>query len=137
MGLRHDAGGKDFAQRKNLRIARFLNRIVFCCFAEDTGLLPKSLFSELLKTGIDDPRLLAETLEKLFAVMARGGTFGKDKIPHFNGHLFEESTVFEFTEDELRERWLNPPEWTETRHLEFPAPWAARGTATLPMQKAE
>ena len=30
--------------------------------------------------------------------------------------------------NELRERWLNPPEWTETRTLEFPAsvdgPWA-------------
>src|SRR5262245_39207721 len=35
----------NFAQRKNLRIARFLNRAVFCFFAEDTGLLPKSLFS--------------------------------------------------------------------------------------------
>ncbi len=92
----------NFAQRKNLRIARFLNRIVFCFFAEDTGLLPKSLFSEVLKTGLDDPRLLAETLENLFAVMARGGTFGKDKIRHFNGHLFEESTVFELTEAELR-----------------------------------
>src|SRR5882762_8097189 len=32
----------NFAQRKNLRIARFLNRIVFCFFAEDTGLLPKN-----------------------------------------------------------------------------------------------
>ena len=40
----------NFAQRKNLRIARFLNRIVFCFFAEDTGLLPKKLFSDLLKT---------------------------------------------------------------------------------------
>ena len=29
------------AQKKNLRIARFLNRIVFCFFAEDTGLLPE------------------------------------------------------------------------------------------------
>lgn len=28
-------------QRKNLRIARFVNRLVFCLFAEDTGLLPK------------------------------------------------------------------------------------------------
>jgi hypothetical protein len=30
--------------------------------------------------------------------------------------------------NELRERWLNPPEWTETRLLEFPGsvngPWA-------------
>ena len=77
----------NFAQKKNLRIARFLNRIVFCFFAEDTGLLPKNLFTDIAKTGIDDPKLFAETLEKLFAVMAKGGTFGKDKIRHFNGHL--------------------------------------------------
>jgi hypothetical protein len=93
----------NFAQRKNLRIARFLNRIVFCFFAEDTGLLPDNLFSDIAKSGIDDPKLFAETLEKLFAVMAKGGTFGKDKIRYFNGHLFEESTVFELTEDELRQ----------------------------------
>jgi len=93
----------NFAQRKNLRIARFLNRIVFCFFAEDTALLPKNLFSDLLKTGIDDLKHFAKSLENLFAVMAKGGHFGKDKIRHFNGHLFEESTVFELTEDELRE----------------------------------
>jgi type II restriction/modification system DNA methylase subunit YeeA len=92
----------NFVQRKNLRIARFLNRIVFCFFAEDTGLLPGKLFTELLKTGIDDLHHFAETLEKLFKVMARGGTFGKDKIRHFNGHLFEDSTVFELTDDELK-----------------------------------
>jgi len=91
------------AQKKNLRIARFLNRIVFCFFAEDTGLLPGNLFTEIAKAGMDDPKLFAETLEKLFAVMARGGTFGKDKIRHFNGHLFEDSTVFELTETELRQ----------------------------------
>lgn len=91
-----------FGQRKNLRIARFLNRIVFCFFAEDTGLLPKKLFSELLKNGLGDLEHFAKTLENLFSVMAKGGNFGKDKIRHFNGHLFEESTVFEFTEDELR-----------------------------------
>jgi type II restriction/modification system DNA methylase subunit YeeA len=92
----------NFAQRKNLRIARFLNRVVFCFFAEDTGLLPANLFSDIAKSGIDDPKLFAETMEKLFAVMATGGTFGKDKIRHFNGHLFEDSTVFELEEKELR-----------------------------------
>jgi type II restriction/modification system DNA methylase subunit YeeA len=91
------------AQKKNLRIARFLNRIVFCFFAEDTGLLPKKLFTEIAKSGIDDPKLFAETLEKLFTVMAKGGTFGKDKIRYFNGHLFEEASVFELTEKELRQ----------------------------------
>jgi hypothetical protein len=90
------------AQQKNLRIARFLNRIIFCFFAGDTGLLPKKLFSDLLKTGVEDLHRFAETLEKLFKVMAKGGTFGKDKIRHFSGHLFEESTDFELTEDELR-----------------------------------
>jgi|CXWL01.1.fsa_nt_gi hypothetical protein len=92
----------NFAQRKNLRIARFLNRLVFCFFAEDTGLLPPDLFSNLLKLGLDDPHHLATTMENLFAVMATGGTFGKDKIRHFNGHLFEEATVFELTDDELK-----------------------------------
>ncbi|HMO64381.1 MAG TPA: class I SAM-dependent DNA methyltransferase, partial [Verrucomicrobiota bacterium] len=92
----------NFAARKNLRIARFLNRIVFCCFAEDTGLLPTRLFSDLLKAGLEDPAHCAVTLENLFAVMARGGTFGKDKVRHFNGHLFEESTVFELNAAELK-----------------------------------
>ncbi len=98
----HTRAEYQVGQKKNLRIARFLNRIVFCFFAEDTGLLPRKLFSELLKTGIDDLHHFAVTLEKLFQVMARGGTFGVHKIRHFNGHLFEDASVFELTEDELR-----------------------------------
>ena len=90
------------AQKKNLRIARFLNRIVFCLFAEDTALLPKDLFTDILKSSLHDSRHFAETTEALFRVMAKGGTFGKDKIRYFNGHLFEDSTVFELTEDEIR-----------------------------------
>src|SRR5947199_407978 len=89
------------AQRKNLRIARFLNRIVFCFFAEDTGLLPKNVVTEIFKTGVDDPAHFSEVLEDLFHKMAKGGTFGPHKIRHFNGHLFEEATVFELTEDEI------------------------------------
>src|SRR6266705_3096390 len=89
------------AQRKNLRIARFLNRIVFCFFAGDTGLLPKTVVTEIFKTGVDDPAHFAEVLEDLFRKMAKGGTFGSHKIRHFNGHLFEEATVFELTEEEI------------------------------------
>src|SRR5437016_8227172 len=89
------------AQRKNLRIARFLNRIIFCFFAEDTGLLPKNVVTDIFKTGVDDPAHFAEVLEDLFKRMAKGGTFGPHKIRHFNGHLFEEATVFELTEQEI------------------------------------
>jgi hypothetical protein len=89
------------AQRKNLRIARFLNRIVFCLFAEDTGLLPPRIFTEITKAGLDDPRFFAERMEELFRVMAKGGSFGSQRVRHFNGHLFEEATVFELTEAEI------------------------------------
>src|SRR5205807_6255223 len=54
------------AQRKNLRIARFLNRIVFCFFAEDTGLLPKHVVTDIFKTAVGDPQHFAEVLEELF-----------------------------------------------------------------------
>jgi hypothetical protein len=90
------------ARRKNLRIARFLNRIVFCFFAEDTSLLPKNVITDMFNSGVDDAQHLAETLEDLFSVMAKGGRFGPHKIKHFNGHLFEEATVFELTQDEIR-----------------------------------
>ena len=91
------------AQKKNLRIARFLNRLVFCFFAEDTGLLPPNTFAEICKRGLDDPQLFAETLEDLFKCMAKGGRFGVHKIRHFNGHLFEDATVFELTPAEIRD----------------------------------
>jgi type II restriction/modification system DNA methylase subunit YeeA len=90
------------AHRKSLRIARFLNRLIFCFFAEDTGLLPKKLFSELARTALDDPRQFSQALESLFRTMATGGMFGPHKIRHFNGHLFEDSTVFDLNDDERR-----------------------------------
>jgi type II restriction/modification system DNA methylase subunit YeeA len=90
------------AQKKNLRIARFLNRIVFCLFAEDTGLLPKNLFTDILKSSLPEPEHFSEAVEQLFRVIARGGLYGKDKIRYFNGHLFEDSTVFELTEAEIK-----------------------------------
>ena len=92
----------NYAQRKNLRIARFLNRIVFCMFAEDTRLLPADLFTNILKSAIDDTAHFARALENLFRVMATGGDFGQHKIRHFNGHLFDDSSVFELNEAELR-----------------------------------
>ena len=90
------------AHRKSLRIAWFLNRLIFCFFAEDTGLLPKKLFSDLAKTALDDPHQFSQALESLFRTMAKGGLFGAHKIRHFNGHLFEESTVFDLNDDERR-----------------------------------
>jgi hypothetical protein len=98
----HTRAEVNVAQRRSLRIARFLNRLIFCFFAEDTGLLPKNLFSELARTALDDPHQLSQALESLFRMMATGGMFGAHKIRHFNGHLFEDATVFDLNEEERR-----------------------------------
>ncbi len=91
------------AQKKNLRIARFLNRIVFCLFAEDTALLPEKLLHGILKKSYDDPAYFAPALETLFRTMAGGGLHGPHKIRHFNGHLFEDTSVFELKPEEIRQ----------------------------------
>jgi hypothetical protein len=91
------------AKNNNLRIARFLNRLVFCMFAEDTGLLPENLFTEILKASLCNTKHFIETTELLFKTMQKGGLFGKDRIRHFNGHLFDDFTVFELTEGEIKD----------------------------------
>jgi hypothetical protein len=72
------------------KVARFLMRCVFCCFAEDVGLLPKKLFERTLKTARDtgDSAHVTETITALWRVMDAGGMFGADKIQKFNGHFF-------------------------------------------------
>src|SRR5437868_3928013 len=94
-------GSKPVSSAKKQKTIRFLNRIVFCFFAEDTGLLPKHVVTDIFKTAVGDPQHFAEVLEELFRRMAKGGTFGPHKIRHFNGHLFEEASVFELTEEEI------------------------------------
>src|SRR5438876_5552410 len=81
------------AQKKNLRIARFLNRIVFCFFAEDTGLLPTNLATDIFKAGVDDPDHFAVTLEELFATMSTGGRLVTHRIGSYNGHTLVEIIV--------------------------------------------
>ena len=99
----HDRREVTVAQKRALRIARFLNRIVFCLFAEDTALLPEKLLHGILKKAYDDPAYFAPALEALFRTMATGGLYGPHAIRHFNGHLFEDTTVFELKPEEIRQ----------------------------------
>jgi type II restriction/modification system DNA methylase subunit YeeA len=81
--------------------ARFLDRLVFCMFAEDVGLLRKGLFSEVLGGARQDPKRLRPMLEDLFAKMATGGFFGKDEIKRFNGNLFDDAAVLDLLPNEI------------------------------------
>jgi type II restriction/modification system DNA methylase subunit YeeA len=84
-----------------MEVARFLDRIIFCLFAEDVGLLPRKLFSRLVeKSG--DPVHFKRLVEQLFAAMNHGGDFGLDTIRHFNGNLFVDAPVLELTTDEIK-----------------------------------
>jgi hypothetical protein len=83
-------------------VAHFLDRIVFCLFAEDIGLLPDNLFTHMLCQTGTEPALFARYLGELFAAMSTGGNVLLQKIRHFNGSLFDSAAVLELTEDELR-----------------------------------
>jgi len=84
------------------QVALFLDRIVFCMFAEDISLLKSGLFTELLGKAKDAPDRFRKMAEQLFGAMATGGDFGMDEIRHFNGYLFVDTTVLDLDNDDIR-----------------------------------
>ena len=80
--------------------AHFLNKLLFCLFAEDIGLLPKGLFTKLVERSRKKPEQFTRYAAELFAAMAEGGEFALEDVPHFNGGLFtgEEALHLELRE---------------------------------------
>jgi type II restriction/modification system DNA methylase subunit YeeA len=71
-------------------VAHFVNRLVFCMFAEDVGLLPDHMFTKMLEASGSHPDSFAENASQLFRAMAEpGGSIGFTKIDWFNGGLFD------------------------------------------------
>ena len=83
-------------------VAHFLDRVVFCLFAEDIGLLPGQLFTRIAENAGGDPATFKGMLVSLFANMASGGFFGVDRIRHFNGSLFDSASVPDLTAEEVK-----------------------------------
>jgi hypothetical protein len=81
-------------------VARFLDRIVFCLFAEDVGLLPRGLFTRVTDKA-RDPEHFSKLVGQLFEAMREGGDFGLETIRHFNGGLFTDSPVLTLTREEI------------------------------------
>lgn len=84
-------------------VARFLMRCVFCCFAEDIGLLPSMLFRRTLETAraSGDADHLARALTSLWETMDRGGMYGAELLHRFNGHFFKVVESLPLQSDEL------------------------------------
>ena len=83
------------------RLARFLNQIVFCLYAEDTGLLPDRLLTEIARTHYRNPAYFNAAVRDLFGKMRAGGLFGMDPIARFNGDLFDGSDTVELSDNAL------------------------------------
>ena len=79
------------------RVARYLNQIIFCLYAEDADLLPNALFTGILREHNNDPATFDLAIRNLFAQMAGGGLFGAARVAHFNGDLFNTVDTVEFS----------------------------------------
>lgn len=71
-------------------VAHFVNRLVFCMFAEDVDLLPGKMFQRMLELCKDKPQDFEGHARKLFGAMNRkGGEVGFERVEWFNGGLFD------------------------------------------------
>ena len=85
------------------RVARFLMRVVFSCFAEDVDLLPRDAFRQTVQNaGVQgDPALFQRALGSLWQTMDSGGLFGFENILQFNGHFFKDAEVLPLEREEI------------------------------------
>ena len=71
-------------------VAHFVNRLVFCMFAEDVGLLPDNMFTRMLEHARRQPEEFADLARDLFGAMSIGGRIGFEAVAWFNGGLFDD-----------------------------------------------
>lgn len=83
-------------------VAHFVNKLVFCMFAEDVRLLPDAMFTRMLDRAIEDPAEFEDFARTLFAAMKTGGRVGFERVAWFNGGLFNDDRVFALTKNEIR-----------------------------------
>ena len=82
-------------------VAHFVNRLVFCMFAEDVGLLPDDLFTRMLEHARRRPDEFAALARDLFAAMSTGGRIGFEAVAWFNGGLFDDDSALPLNGSEI------------------------------------
>lgn len=99
--LRGDPPYQNAPKHDPHRVAHFLNKLLFCLFAEDIDLLPEGLLTRLLENSKRNPDSLQRMLKSLFATMSTGGEFGVEVIDWFNGGLFDGDDVLPLDADDI------------------------------------
>ena len=83
-------------------VAHFVNRLVFCLFADDVNLLPNGLFERMLDAARKSPARFENYVGRLFAAMAeRGGEVDFTPVAWFNGGLFDDATALPLEADDI------------------------------------
>jgi type II restriction/modification system DNA methylase subunit YeeA len=86
-----------------MAVAHFVQRLVFCMFAEDVNLLPNKMFQRMLEgcaAATENFELHAKTL---FGAMRSGGMVGFEKVDWFNGGLFDDDAALPLNSDDLKD----------------------------------
>ena len=82
-------------------VARFVNRLVFCMFADDVGLLPGHMFTRILQQARRTPTQFVDLAGLLFREMASGGRIGFEPVDWFNGGLFDDDTALPLEKSDI------------------------------------
>ena len=82
-------------------VAHFVNRLVFCMFAEDVDLLPDNMFTRMLEHAHKRPEDFSNLARDLFGAMATGGRVGFEEVARFNGGLFDDDTALPLDKAEI------------------------------------
>ena len=95
-------------------VAHFVNRLVFCMFAEDVGLLPNNLFTRMLDQATRRPPDFPDLARDLFGAMSVGGRVGFEAVAWFDGGLFDDDSALPLTRAEIETvRNAGALDWTE------------------------
>jgi hypothetical protein len=84
------------------QIAPFFMKVLFALFAEDIKLLPAELMSQSIKQAVFKPGEFTGRVRSLFRAMRVGDYFGMERVPQFNGWLFDNEEVLPLNADELQ-----------------------------------
>ncbi|MEO8713714.1 MAG: type IIL restriction-modification enzyme MmeI [Acetobacteraceae bacterium] len=83
-------------------VAHFINRLVFCLFADDVGLLPAGLLADMLAGSRRNAARFAPFARELFPAMAsQGGRIGFTPVPWFNGGLFDDDATLALEKEDI------------------------------------
>lgn len=82
-------------------VAHFVNRLVFCMFAEDVNLLPNKMFERMIKAARPKPETFEAHAKTLFTAMKAGGPVGFEQVEWFNGGLFDTDEALPLTWEDL------------------------------------